>query len=44
MNSSRSFDRAADIYDQTRFLLEPIATHGFKPSSISSDRRRAFWM
>jgi ubiquinone/menaquinone biosynthesis C-methylase UbiE len=28
MNSSRSFDRAADIYDQTRFLLEPIATHG----------------
>ena len=28
MNSSRSFDRAADIYDQTRFLFEPIATHG----------------
>jgi ubiquinone/menaquinone biosynthesis C-methylase UbiE len=30
MNSSRSFDRAADIYDQTRFLLEPIAVHGIQ--------------
>jgi ubiquinone/menaquinone biosynthesis C-methylase UbiE len=26
--SSRSFDRAADYYDQTRELPEPIATHG----------------
>jgi len=25
---SRSFDRAADFYDQTRELPEPIATHG----------------
>jgi hypothetical protein len=25
---SRSFDRAADYYDQTRELPEPIATHG----------------
>jgi ubiquinone/menaquinone biosynthesis C-methylase UbiE len=30
MSNSRSFDRAADIYDQTRFLLEPIATHGIQ--------------
>jgi ubiquinone/menaquinone biosynthesis C-methylase UbiE len=30
MSSSRSFDRAADIYDQTRFLLEPIAVHGIQ--------------
>ena len=28
MNNSRSFDRAAGIYDQTRLLLEPIAKHG----------------
>ena len=28
MNTSRSFDRAANIYDQTRLLLEPIATYG----------------
>jgi SAM-dependent methyltransferase len=28
MNSSRSFDRAANIYDQTRLLLEPIAKYG----------------
>jgi len=28
MNSSRSFDRAAGFYDQTRLLSEPIATHG----------------
>ncbi len=28
MNHSRSFDRAAHIYDQTRPLLEPIAKHG----------------
>lgn len=27
-NSSRSFDRAADFYDQTRELPEPIATQG----------------
>jgi ubiquinone/menaquinone biosynthesis C-methylase UbiE len=26
--ASRSFDRAADYYDQTRELPEPIATHG----------------
>jgi ubiquinone/menaquinone biosynthesis C-methylase UbiE len=26
--TSRSFDRAADYYDQTRELPEPIATHG----------------
>ena len=26
--SSRSFDRAADYYDQTRELPEPVATHG----------------
>jgi ubiquinone/menaquinone biosynthesis C-methylase UbiE len=30
MNSSRSFDRAAKIYDQTRLLHEPIATHGIQ--------------
>jgi len=30
MNSSRSFDRAADIYDQTRLLFEPIAVHGIQ--------------
>src|SRR5215510_15678751 len=29
MNPSRSFDRAADIYDQTRPLLEPIK-HGLQ--------------
>jgi len=28
MNTSRSFDRAANFYDQTRQLLEPIANHG----------------
>lgn len=28
MNTSRSFDRAADIYDQTRPLLEPILNQG----------------
>lgn len=28
MNRSRTFDRAANIYDQTRLLLEPIAKHG----------------
>jgi ubiquinone/menaquinone biosynthesis C-methylase UbiE len=28
MRSSRSFDRAANIYDQTRLLLEPIAKYG----------------
>lgn len=28
MNRSRSFDRAASYYDQTRPLLEPIATQG----------------
>lgn len=28
MSHSRSFDRAANIYDQTRRLLEPIARHG----------------
>jgi ubiquinone/menaquinone biosynthesis C-methylase UbiE len=30
MSNSRSFDRAASIYDQTRPLLEPIATHGIQ--------------
>ena len=30
MNSSRSFDRVADIYDQTRPLFEPIAKHGIQ--------------
>jgi ubiquinone/menaquinone biosynthesis C-methylase UbiE len=30
MNPSRSFDRAASIYDQTRPLLEPIAKHGLQ--------------
>lgn len=30
MNTSRSFDRAASIYDHTRPLLEPIATHGIQ--------------
>jgi len=30
MNISRSFDRAAQIYDQTRLLLEPIAKHGLQ--------------
>ena len=28
MNTSRTFDRAANYYDQTRPLLEPIARHG----------------
>ncbi len=28
MSTSRSFDRAANIYDQTRDLPEPVATHG----------------
>lgn len=28
MTTSRSFDRAADYYDQTRELSEPVATHG----------------
>jgi len=28
MSKSRTFDRAAHIYDQTRPLLEPILTHG----------------
>lgn len=28
MSTSRSFDRAANIYDQTRRLLDPIARHG----------------
>jgi ubiquinone/menaquinone biosynthesis C-methylase UbiE len=28
MSNSRSFDRAANFYDQTRLLLEPIAKHG----------------
>ena len=28
MTTSRSFDRAANIYDQTRLLLEPIARYG----------------
>src|SRR5689334_5426806 len=28
MNTSRSFDRAANYYDQTRQLLEPIANYG----------------
>lgn len=30
MSNSRSFDRAASIYDQTRPLLEPIAKHGIQ--------------
>ena len=30
MSTSRSFDRAASIYDQTRPLLEPIAKHGLQ--------------
>lgn len=30
MNDSRSFDRAASYYDQTRPLPEPIATHGIQ--------------
>ena len=30
MSNSRSFDRAAGIYDQTRPLFEPIATHGLQ--------------
>ena len=29
-HSSRSFDRAADVYDQARDLPEPIATHGLQ--------------
>jgi SAM-dependent methyltransferase len=28
MNKSRSFDRAAGFYDQTRLMLEPIAEYG----------------
>ena len=28
MNQSRSFDRAAGFYDQTRLMLEPIAKYG----------------
>jgi ubiquinone/menaquinone biosynthesis C-methylase UbiE len=30
MKRSRSFDRAANFYDQTRPLFEPIATHGIQ--------------
>jgi ubiquinone/menaquinone biosynthesis C-methylase UbiE len=30
MSKSLSFDRAADFYDQTRPLFEPIATHGIR--------------
>ena len=30
MKPSRSFDRAANFYDQTRPLFEPIATHGIQ--------------
>jgi len=30
MNTSQSFDRAASIYDQTRPLPEPTATHGIQ--------------
>ncbi len=30
MNSSQSFDRAANVYDQTRPLPEPTATHGIQ--------------
>ena len=30
MNNSLSFDRAADFYDQTRPLFEPIATQGIQ--------------
>lgn len=30
MSNSRSFDRAAGIYDQTRPLFEPIAKHGLQ--------------
>jgi ubiquinone/menaquinone biosynthesis C-methylase UbiE len=30
MTTSRSFDRAADIYDETRPLLEPIAKQGIQ--------------
>src|SRR5689334_6513039 len=30
MNQSRSFDRAANIYDQTRLLLDPIARQGIQ--------------
>jgi ubiquinone/menaquinone biosynthesis C-methylase UbiE len=30
MSNSRSFDRAASIYDQTRPLFEPIAKHGLQ--------------
>ena len=28
MTNSRSFDRAANYYDQTRLLLEPVAKYG----------------
>lgn len=28
MRSSRTFDRAANVYDQTRLLLEPVASYG----------------
>lgn len=30
MNKSRPFDRAADNYDSTRLMLDPIATHGLQ--------------
>lgn len=30
MSNSRSFDRVADIYDQTRLLLKPIAKNGIQ--------------
>jgi len=30
MNNSRSFDRAADYYDKTRSLPEPVATRGIQ--------------
>lgn len=41
MNSSRSFDRAASFYDETRQLSEPIAKYGIPAliDSIGSDSR-----
>src|SRR5690242_11572909 len=40
MSTSRSFDRAANYYDQTRQLLEPIATKGI-PALVDAIRSGA---
>ena len=45
MTTSRSFDRAADYYDQTRDLPEPVATYGI-PALLNfiAPIGKIFWM